>query len=264
MSEIEESDTNEEGNESPEVNQTNLFEVRDKELKAGGKRTWLHRLYLVASLDLRYEEPEDIQRRASLVKTQLDEFGGECEQQIKQLYNTYREEAASGFLLIYPRYMVHMLESSEDCIVAYLMALRQMRQEPNSKLLDTKVLLMAHDIPTRLFEAWSYRGIGAPSREQVDSSMSSRKAATACLTQLLGLAAHLKKTPKANLKNAMDLLSERVPELLPTEDLLQLLLKQDAFLSVEEYLDLYYTPLAPADETELVWPLPGHMFPYYH
>ena len=38
MSEIGESDTNEEESpESPEVNQTNLFEVRDKELKAGGK-----------------------------------------------------------------------------------------------------------------------------------------------------------------------------------------------------------------------------------
>ena len=40
----------------------------------------------------------------------MDEFGAECEQQIKQLYSSYREEAASGFLLLYPKYMVHMLE----------------------------------------------------------------------------------------------------------------------------------------------------------
>ena len=39
-------------------------------------------------------------------------------------------------------------QSSEDCIVAYLKALRDMRGQPQSKLLDAKVLLMSHDIPS--------------------------------------------------------------------------------------------------------------------
>ena len=46
----------------------------------------------------------------------------------------------------------------------------------------------------------------------------------------------------------MDLLSERVPELLPTEDLLNFLLQQDTYLSVDEYLDLYHSELAFVEE----------------
>ncbi|XP_037074452.1 alpha-N-acetylgalactosamine-specific lectin-like [Pollicipes pollicipes] len=43
---------------------------------------------------------------------------------------------------------------------------------------------------------WSFRSIVASSREQLDSSLSQKKAATGCLSQLLGLAVHLRKTPK--------------------------------------------------------------------
>ncbi|XP_037074804.1 testis-expressed protein 47-like [Pollicipes pollicipes] len=158
--------------------------------------------------------------------------------------------------------MIHILESSEDALVAYLKELRSMTQQGEPKVLEARVLLMSHDIPERLFEAWSFRSIVASSREQLDSSLSQKKAATGCLSQLLGLAVHLRKTPKANLKNAMDLLSERVPELLPSEDLLTLLLQHETYLSVEDFLSLYYSELSFVEDSELVWPLPSHVFPY--
>ncbi|XP_026551970.1 testis-expressed protein 47-like isoform X2 [Pseudonaja textilis] len=133
----------------------------------------------------------------------------------------------TGLLLLYPTYIIHILESSSDVLHSVLRDLRDMEQQK------------------RLFPQWSYKVLNLPERylnyetsheEPVEVTISE------CLTALLKLGKHLLRYPKSP-KNLPDHFLEKVPELIVSQDTIGFLLECQELLRPAQFLHLFEFPL---------------------
>ncbi|XP_039211019.1 testis-expressed protein 47-like isoform X2 [Crotalus tigris] len=181
----------------------------------------------------------------------------------------------TGLLLLYPTYIIHILEdccvtvktwskpwklikersnlelrtnfltSSSDVFYSVLRDLRDMEQQKRVLVLDAKILVVSHNLPSRLFPQWSYKMLNLPERylnyetsheEPVEATISE------CLTALLKLGKHLLKYPKSP-KNLPDHFLEEVPEFIVSQDTIGFLLECQELLSPAQFLHLFEFPL---------------------
>ncbi|XP_075701691.1 testis-expressed protein 47-like isoform X2 [Rhinoderma darwinii] len=191
-------------------------------------KSLLHRLIFVSKISPDLADKRDL---------------GEYWEQRFQRYN--QGENVTGLLLLYPAYTVHCLESSGDVLYCVIRDLQRMEKQGDRALvLDPKIVVMSHNIPSRLFSQWSYKVLNVPSQyfgekfseEATDSIINE------CLTNILKIGKHLTKYPKGS-KNIPDSVFEKVPELIiPQTSILHLLQCKD-LLNPEQFLKVYDTPL---------------------
>ncbi|XP_005094904.2 testis-expressed protein 47 [Aplysia californica] len=189
------------------------------------------------------------------------------EQLMKKLQNDFPgSEPITGLMLIYLKHIVHVVETSSDMIVKIVEDLHNMEQEETSCVAKSKILIISHDIHTRLYQQWSSRTLDIVEHgiEAFDTNETFENLIVDLLTQLLKLAVFLMKQPKLNLKNAMDALHEKVPDLLPQQSVVHYLLEEnDSSMSTpSEFLTLYQRPFDTSLESDMVWPIPTRLFPY--
>uniref|UniRef100_A0A674J400 Testis expressed 47 n=1 Tax=Terrapene triunguis TaxID=2587831 RepID=A0A674J400_9SAUR len=166
-------------------------------------------------------------------------------------------EPVSGLLLLYPSSILHILESSSGTLYQILQDLASLQ---NSK---KPILVVSHNIPTRLFLQWYVTMVTLPVTylEDVTQSQSAEEVVTECLTLLLKLGTYLSKTFKVSSKGLGDNLHTLVPELLIPAETINYLFKAKEFMSPEAFLKMYNNPLQPAMASETVWPTPCHLYP---
>ncbi|XP_022317059.2 testis-expressed protein 47-like isoform X2 [Crassostrea virginica] len=195
-----------------------------------------------------------------------NEVGNYHEQLLKNLQNTNQTEPITGLLLVYMKHLVHVMECSADAIMATVRDLKQSKTSKTGLVENAKILVISHDIQNRLYQQWSFRqlDIVAARIESLDSNESTDKVVIDLVTQLLKLGNALAKTPKLNLKNVMDSLHEKLPDLLPQQAVLHYLMEDEdpCMITLEEYINLEEQPFDVVLESELVWPLPTRLFPY--
>nr|XP_022317059.1 testis-expressed protein 47-like isoform X2 [Crassostrea virginica] len=195
-----------------------------------------------------------------------NEVGNYHEQLLKNLQNTNQTEPITGLLLVYMKHLVHVMECSADAIMATVRDLKQSKTSKTGLVENAKILVISHDIQNRLYQQWSFRqlDIVAARIESIDSNESTDKIVIDLVTQLLKLGNALAKTPKLNLKNVMDSLHEKLPDLLPQQAVLHYLMEDEdpCMITLEEYINLEEQPFDVVLESELVWPLPTRLFPY--
>ncbi|XP_056405844.1 testis-expressed protein 47-like isoform X2 [Hyla sarda] len=154
-------------------------------------------------------------------------------------------ENVTGLLLLYPAYTVHCLESSGDVFYCVIRDLQRMKKKGDRALiLDPKIVVMSHNIPSRLFSQWSYKVLDVPGQYLGDrfSEEATDGIITECLTKILKIGKHLTKYPKGS-KNIPDSVFEKIPELIiPQTSILHLLQCKD-LLTPEQFLRVYDTPL---------------------
>ncbi|XP_048350117.1 testis-expressed protein 47-like [Sphaerodactylus townsendi] len=170
-------------------------------------------------------------------------------------------EPVSGVLLIYPCCIIHVLESSSGTLYHILKELAAIEnQGPEPFLRDVKILVMSHNIPTKLFTQWYSTTIEVPEiLGDVSQSQTTEEVITECLTLILKLGVYL-ATLKVGNKGLRDSLHSAVPELLIPRETIKYLCKAKDCLSPQEFLDMYNTPLQPVMDSESVWPTPTHLF----
>lgn len=61
----------------------------------------------------------------------------------------HQGEDITGILLVYPSFVVHFLESSEEMIYGLIRDLKKMSKNSSGMLVDPKILIISHDVPTR-------------------------------------------------------------------------------------------------------------------
>ncbi|KAG9469489.1 hypothetical protein GDO78_020384, partial [Eleutherodactylus coqui] len=182
----------------------------------------------------------------------------------EQQFQRYNQgENVTGLLLLYPAHTIHCLESSGDVLYCMIRNLQRVKKRGDRALvLDPKIVLMSHNIPSRLFNQWSYKVLDVPGQylgdrfteEAMDGIISE------CLTKILKIGKHLTKYPKGS-KNIPDSVFEKVPELIiPQTTILHLLQCKD-LLMPEQFLQLYDTPLHRILDSDRVWPTHVHLTP---
>ncbi|XP_038067153.1 testis-expressed protein 47-like isoform X2 [Patiria miniata] len=233
-----------------ESNRLTLLEVIEERNRALNRKALLHRLVYIARLSDQLDDKRDL--------------GAHYEKKFKQWQSHFQGEGATGMLLVYPNHYVHLVESSSEMLMALIRDLGTMEVTGDQALISqSKVLVISSNVPTRLFSQWSFRVLNLPASrlEEYETSEPIQSLAPECLALMLKLGAYLAKQPKVTLKNVMDSLHEKVPDLLIPQDLIGFLLQSTDLCSPKEFLNRYDKPLDIVLDSELVWPLPTKNFP---
>ncbi|XP_042293919.1 testis-expressed protein 47-like isoform X2 [Sceloporus undulatus] len=227
------------------VTRSTLLSALEEKRRHQMKKYLLHRLFLVAM---------------SREETQEGEIIAYHEQLFQRIYKFHLGEPASGVLIIYSNCILHIIEASSGTIYQILKDLATFETQGSAALLrDVKLLVMSHNIPTRLFSQWYSTKVDAPvSLEDVTQSQTTEEVITECLTLSLKLGVYL-ATVKVGNKGLTDCLHSVVPELLIPTEVIRCLCRAKECLSPTEFLQMYSKPLQISMDSEKVWPTPTHM-----
>jgi len=230
-----------------------LLEVIEDRNRTLSKKYLVHRLIYVSKI-----RGTNVDRNA---------VGGHSEQLMKKLQNDYPgSEPITGLMLIYMKHIVHVVETSSDLILKIVEDLQRMEEDDDTHIEKSKILINSHDIQTRLFQQWIFRTLDIVEHgiEAYETNDSFENLIVEVITQILKLGVFFIKQPKLNLKNAMDTLHEKVPDLLPQQSLVHYLLEENdsAMMTTKDFISLYEKPFDTCLESDMAWPIPTRLFPY--
>ncbi|XP_070846539.1 testis-expressed protein 47 [Chaetodon trifascialis] len=175
------------------------------------------------------------------------ELGAHYEKLKFQLSKQYIWDHVTGLLLVYPSCLLHVIESSRDVLLSVLKDLEDIQQQPDCALLEApKVVFMAHNPQSRLFQQWSYKVLnadqgpgdaGAKGLEEEEES--TETLVCSVLSALQKLAEHLETSQKALPGSEL----EETPELIVSQEVLDKLLARDDLQTPRQHLQMYDSPL---------------------
>lgn len=234
-----------------EAHRTSLLEVIEDKNRTLNKKNLIHRMVYIGKLN------NDIEDRT--------EIGNYYERLLKNLQNNFVTEPVTGLLLVYLKHLVHVVEASSDTFLEIMKDIEKIQKNSDGFLEEAKILVISHDINSRLYQQWNFRtlDIQAARMESYETSEADRVIMD-LLSQLLKLGHKLAITPKISLKQTLDSLHDKYPDLLPQQAHLNYLMEEndDCMILPEEYIDMYREPFDVTLESEMVWPLPTKLFPY--
>lgn len=230
----------------PKVPRINYMHLQEEKHRLQLKKFPLHRMFLVGHL------------RANVEKKQISEY---YENLFKSILKHHLGEPVTGLMLLYTSTFVHIFETSNG--VFFRILLDHVAHEKEDKefiVQNVKIIVVSHNIPTRLFMQWHASVIKVPAMylDDVTQSQSVSEVTTDFLTKAHKLALHIFKTVKVGTKGPGDDLHEVVPDLLLPEQAIQYLCKADEFLDPATFLNMYNRPIHVLLDSETVWPPPSH------
>ncbi|NXF63880.1 TEX47 protein, partial [Ciccaba nigrolineata] len=228
------------------LEQQNLLAVRREQLDCAVQgRFPLHRLLVVAQLG---------------EGTAAEEVAGYHRGLFENALEDHSREQVSGLLLLYSSCIFHVVESCSSTIHLIIQDLASLQNQGHNALLqEIKVLVVAHNIPTRLFPDWHVATATAPATRPHDptQAQSTAEVVAECLALLLKLADCIQ-----NFEDDSEDTNENVhtlaPELLIPAETINYLCNAEECASPEDFLRIYLSPSQPALDSETVWPVPSH------
>ncbi|XP_066210448.1 testis-expressed protein 47 [Saccopteryx leptura] len=229
----------------PQIPRSNYLHFQEEKQRLQLKKFLLQRMFLVAKTT------------ANIEKKDVTEY---YERTFQSILKHHLGEPVTGLLLIYPTSMLHIIESSSGTLYQILL------DYLNHKATDTgyfiqgiKIIVVSHNIPTRIFTQWHVSVIRVPVMylDDVTQSQSLQEVTTEFLTQTHKLAFHFYKTLKVGSKGASDNLHQVAPELLIPEQIIKYLYKSEEFMDPETFLNMYNKPMHVTLDSEVVWPAPS-------
>ncbi|XP_036616154.1 testis-expressed protein 47 [Trichosurus vulpecula] len=228
----------------PQVPRKNYLYYLEEKRRLQFKKFLLHRMFLVAKISPNVE------------KKKIIEYYEQLHQHILKFH---QGENVTGIILVYPTTILHVIESSTGTLYRILQDyVSHEEDEPRFLLCDLKILVMSHNIPTRLFMQWYTSVINVPVMylEDITQSQSKDEVVTDCLTLVLKLGMYLSRNVKVGTKGPGDNLHSLVPELLLPEEIIKYLCRAEGFLTPAEFLRMYNKPIHVTLDAEVVWPTP--------
>ncbi|XP_070708562.1 testis-expressed protein 47 [Pempheris klunzingeri] len=167
--------------------------------------------------------------------------GAHYEKLTFQLNKQYKWDHVTGLLLIYPSCVLHVVESSGEVLVSVLKDLNDMQRQADCALLEApKVVFMAHNPQSRLFQQWSYQVLEAEPEakrlEEEEKSTETLVCVVLSALQKLGEHLELSKAPPGSV------LTE-TPELIVPQKVINKLLARDELQTPQQHLQMYNSPL---------------------
>nr|XP_009928617.1 PREDICTED: uncharacterized protein C7orf62 homolog [Haliaeetus albicilla] len=162
-------------------------------------------------------------------------WGGYHRELFENALEDHSREQVSGLLLLYSSYILHVVEM--EFTVFQCSALLQ----------EIKVLVVAHNIPTRLFPDWYVAIATAPVTCPQDSmqSQSTAEVVAECLTLLLQLTACIQSF-EDDSEDTSESVHTLAPELLIPAETINYLCNAEECASPEDFLRIYLSPSQPA------------------
>ncbi|XP_076856424.1 testis-expressed protein 47-like [Brachyhypopomus gauderio] len=228
------------GNLNPYFNayENSLF-AEVKEQKTKHKKCFIHRLLCVATINQTTNIPEDT--RIAVIEY-YKMFISKCQKKM-------HTEGVTGILLVYPKCIVHVLESSSEVLTLILKDLSDMGEVSNSLLKDSRILTISHCILSRMFPSWEYQILNlpvslkdaSPQTQPVEALVSNSLAVIyrfcVCLLKSMGEKPDTQELP-----------------CLVEEETIILLCQNGELQSPTSFLQIYTKPVNILLDSEIVWP----------
>ncbi|XP_035513937.1 testis-expressed protein 47 [Morone saxatilis] len=172
------------------------------------------------------------------------ELGAHYEKLHFQLSKEYMRDHMTGLLLIYPSCLLHIIESSREVLISVLKDLQEIQQQPDCSLLEApKVVFMAHNHQSRLFQQWSYKvlsedqaaGDTGAKRPEEEEEASTETLVCTVLSALQKLGETSRALP--------GLVLDETPELIVSQEVLEELWARDELQTPQQHLQMYNSPL---------------------
>ncbi|XP_012666316.1 testis-expressed protein 47 [Otolemur garnettii] len=228
----------------PQVPRGNYLHVQEDKQRLQFKKFLLHRMFLVAKI------------QANVEKKDIAEY---YEQVFQSILKQHLEEAVTGVLLIYPTSLLHILESSNGTLFQILLDYLAHENDPQYFAQEMKIIVISHNIPTRLFMQWYVSVIKVPVMylDDVTQSQSLKEVTTEFITHIHKLSFFLFKTIKVGSKGPGDNLHQIAPDLLLPEQIIKYLCKCKEFMDPATFINMYNKPVYITFDSEVVWPAPS-------
>lgn len=229
----------------PQVIRNNYLHFLEEKQRLQLKKFLLDRMFLVAKT------------KDNIEKKDVTEY---YEQLFQSISKPYVSEAVTGLLLMYRTSILHILESSSGTLYRILLDYINRKKKGEAYFIQgMKIIVVSHNIPTRIFMQWHVIVIKVPVMylEDVTQSQSLEEIITEFLTQTHKLALYFFKTLKVGSKGPSENLYQPAPELLLPEQIINYLYKSEEFLEPETFINMYNRPIHITFDTEVVWPAPS-------
>ncbi|XP_004625509.1 testis-expressed protein 47-like [Octodon degus] len=228
-----------------QVPRGNYLHILEDKQRLQLKKFLLHRMFLVASI------------QANVEKKEIAEY---YDQVFQSILKHHLGEVVTGLLLIYPTSLLHILESSNGTLHQIL--LDYFNGEKNKTefwVQKMKIIVISHNIPTRLFIQWYVSVVKVPVLylDDVTKSQSLEEVITDFFIQTHKLALYIFKTVKVGSRGPGDNLHQTAPDLLPAEQIIKYLCKSEELMDPATFVKLYSKPLHVISDAEVVWPAPS-------
>lgn len=165
----------------------------------------------------------------------------------------------SGLMLLQSTTFLNLIEATPDVIIALLRHMQlEMENAEAPCIANVRVVANTEDCPTRAFVSWSYRSVSLPPQA---SDLGDTDIVTSSFNmyhKLVQLGQHLTDadlTP-ADISAALDSLKQKYAQYLPSNELVAAFSVSEDVASLEEYLELFDSPVDVELEDEKVWPPP--------
>ncbi|XP_006834460.1 PREDICTED: uncharacterized protein C7orf62-like [Chrysochloris asiatica] len=230
----------------PQVPRNNYLHFQKEKQRLHLKKFLIDRIFLVANIP------------ANTTRKDIAEY---YEHTFQSIMRQHIGETVTGLLLIYPTVILHILESSSGTLFKIL--LDYVNHEKNDKeflIQGMKIIVMSHNIPSRLFLQWQVSVINVPVTylDDVTQSQTLEEVITEFLIQTHKLGLNLFKAVKVGTKGPGDNLQQVSPELLLPEQIIKYLCKAERFLDPATFIKMYSGPIHISLDSEVVWPAPTH------
>ncbi|KAL6094488.1 uncharacterized protein ACO6RY_15887 [Pungitius sinensis] len=202
----------------------------------------------VSMLDVRLEQmSESLVLQRLIVIARLSphladraELGARHEELHSRLGRQYMLDPMTGLLLIYPSCLLHVIESSRDVLVSVLRDLTDMQQQPDGALVEaSKVVFMAHNPQSRMFQQWSYEVLDGDQGKRLEEEEESTEALVLSLLSALQKLPERLPVPEADPGSV----GPGTPEPSVSQTLLTKLLARDELLTPQQHLQMFNSPL---------------------
>ncbi|XP_021267334.1 uncharacterized protein C7orf62 homolog [Numida meleagris] len=195
-------------------------------------------------------------------EVEAEEVAGYHRELFEDASEYYTREQVSGLLLLSSSHVLHVVESCSSTIYFLIRALASLQNQGSSALLqEIRVLVVAPNIPSRLFPVWHVAVVTSPVTHPEDSaqSQSIEEVVTECLTLLINVSAYVLKSAEDESEASSDSLCTLAPELLIPAETIGYLFKAEECASPVDFLRMYLSPFQLALDSEVVWPIPLHL-----
>ncbi|XP_029311847.1 testis-expressed protein 47 [Cottoperca gobio] len=222
-------------------------EMKAEEKKEEETGTSLFHQFMVQKTDLEEDVRIVLQRLIVIARLPHDladrtELGAHYEKLNFQLSKQYFWDLMTGQLFIYPSCVLHIIESSREVLVSVLKDLKDIQQPDGALLEAPKVVFMAHNPQSRLFQQWSYKVLDADqaTRDSGAKGLEEEEENTETLIcTVLSALQKLEISKKAVPGSVLD----EAPELIVSQRVLLKLLARDELQTPQQHLQMFSSPL---------------------
>uniref|UniRef100_A0A3P9JPY2 BLUF domain-containing protein n=1 Tax=Oryzias latipes TaxID=8090 RepID=A0A3P9JPY2_ORYLA len=214
--------------EEEEEDSFNMLDVVSRQLR---EKIVLKQLIVVARIKQDLDEKKDL--------------GAHYENIIFQLSKQHKWDHITGILLIYPFYLLHIIEAPNDILISILKDLKVEQQQPERALLEAKIVFVTQKLQSRLFQQWSYKVLkvsqaaGDAAQEKLHCDKPTEILVCDVLSTLQKLHAQLELQKKVLPGSVID----KNPQLIVSQQVLEKLMGREELLDPGSYLLMYNSPL---------------------